>query len=161
MNDNTNSQAVTVIDRMLGFRELARGVKENILAGEIDSLDAMVALKGVKKAVELLEKDAEINESVMSRFDMYNEKTVNLKHASITIKDTGVKYDYTVCNDIVYNELMMELDALNKRIKERQEFLKTLPENGLDVLDHNTGEVYTLYKPLRLASQTLEYKFKK
>ena len=161
MNDNANSQAVTVIDRMLGFRDLARGVKDNILAGEIDGLDAMVALKGVKKAVELLEKDADINDSVMRSFDRYNEKTVNLKHASITIKDTGVKYDYTVCNDKVYNDLMIELDALNKRIKERQEFLKALPEHGLDTYDHDTGELYTLYRPLRLASQTLEYKFKK
>lgn len=161
MNDNASTEAPAIIERMYRLRDLTKGIKENILSGEVDSLDAMIALKGIKKSIETIEKDADVADSVMRRFDHYNEKTVNLRHASITLKDTGVKYDYSVCNDPAYNALMAEMNELKAKIKEREDFLKALPDAGLDVYDHDTGELYTLHKPLRLATQTLEYKFKK
>lgn len=160
MNNKGNMQSVTIIDKMLGFKDIARGIRENILAGEIDSLDAMIALKSIKKAIETIEKDNDVSESVMRHFDMYNEKSVDLRYATVTIKDTGVKYDFSVCNDEEYNNLMAEQEELTARIKDRQEFLKRLPETGLDCFNHDTGEVYTIHRPLRLANQTLEYKFK-
>lgn len=161
MNSDTSQTAPALLERAIGFRDLAKGIRENIISGEVDSLDAMIALKMIKKSIETVEKDTEVSASVMQHFDRYNEKTVELRGASVTIKDAGIKYDFTLCNDQQLNQLMAEKAELDAKIKERQEFLKKLPDAGLDVFNTETGEVYTIFKPLRLASQTLEYKFKK
>jgi hypothetical protein len=55
---------------------------------------------------------------------------------------------------------MMQKESLDKAIKEREEFLKNVPD-GTTVLDDSTGEVFQLYRAVRTATETFAIQFAK
>jgi hypothetical protein len=70
----------------------------------------------------------------------------------------GVKYDYSVCQDAVYNNLKNKLVVLEDEIKAREKFLKTIPSQGLETLIED--EVVTLYPPNKTSTTTISVNLK-
>jgi len=50
---------------------------------------------------------------------------------AFTERETGVRYDYTVCGDAEWEFLTGKIDALAARRKEREAFLRTIPARRL------------------------------
>ena len=71
----------------------------------------------------------------------------------------GVSYDYSVCNDPVYNAYLASLKELQAKMKEREGFLKSVPDNTT-IVDDNTGEIITLHPAVKMAKQSYTIKFK-
>lgn len=74
-------------------------------------------------------------------------KTFELYNAKFQVKEAGHKYDWSVCNDPVINDLLCQQIELDAKIKERTEFLKTVPDAGLLITDEATGETNSVYHP--------------
>ncbi len=70
----------------------------------------------------------------------------------------GVKYDYSVCQDPIYNKLKDELEALQEKIKAREMVLKSLSQEGLQTLIED--EVVTLYPPNKTSTTTISVNLK-
>jgi len=66
----------------------------------------------------------------------------------------NVRYDYTNCNDPLWNDLKEQADLLDKEIKDRERFLKTIPPSGLTITDHRTGEIVTIRPALKTSTTT-------
>lgn len=80
---------------------------------------------------------------------------VTVTGVKIELAETGVKYDFSQCNDYDLNCLLEELERLEVQIKERKDFLKTIPTSGMDVVT-NFGEVLRIYPPSK--SSTSNFK---
>lgn len=77
----------------------------------------------------------------------------------IELAETGIDYDYSNCGDPVIAELLSQQEELKIKIKERQDFLKTVPISGLDtVLDG--GEVVKLYPPSKKSTSSFKVTIK-
>lgn len=108
-----------------------------------------------KSAIDFLtDYNKSIKKEVINDFDRYCEKQVLINGRKVSTKETGVKYDFSKCN---YPELetyevsiKKDTDYLNKL----KEFVKKL-NKPIDVLDEETGEVYTVKPPLKTSTTTI------
>jgi hypothetical protein len=82
-------------------------------------------------------------------------KTFQFMNAKCEQKEVNTKYDFSLCGD----EKLVELEAAAKQaadeLKKRQDFLKTVPLSGLDILNSETGETYKIYPPSKSSTTTL------
>lgn len=84
-----------------------------------------------------------------------NGREFEYHNAKFTIRETGSKYDYSVCQDEELDKLQQQSDELNKKIKARQAFLKNIPDEGTTILDKETGDVKTIYRPNKTSTTSV------
>lgn len=73
----------------------------------------------------------------------------------IELAEVGTKYEYVFCEDDILNDMTIQREALDERIKERQEFLKRLPSEGIDIVNHY-GEVKRIYPPSKSSTSSIK-----
>jgi hypothetical protein len=72
----------------------------------------------------------------------------------IELAEVGTKYDYSNCNDSLLNELEEHKNMLDEKIKERQQFLKALPIEGIEVLQGDLLE--KIYPPNKSSTSSFK-----
>lgn len=118
-------------------------VKEEALSGEYDPLEVLKQLRMAQKAIELLNKDEEIEEAAQKQHAKYGQKTVELTGATITSKEVGVKYEYSACGDTEWERYKSaESNAIENR-KAREKFLQSLTA-PITIVNEETGETETI-----------------
>lgn len=130
-------------------------VIEAVESGNINPLDVQVGLKGFEKISESVMKHPLYKDALMGQASIHG-KSFEYKGAKVEQVESGVKYDYSVCNDAVIDELLLQVDRLNEAVKARQSMLKTIPAKGIEVLNEETGEVATIYPPAKSSTSTLK-----
>jgi hypothetical protein len=86
----------------------------------------------VEKTISEILKDDEIDNHFLREFLLHNgEKTFEVNGAKLSQSETGVKYDYEASGDQIYNDLVKEMESIKEKIKERETFLKVIPESGM------------------------------
>jgi hypothetical protein len=73
----------------------------------------------------------------------------------IELAEVGTKYDYVFCEDDILNDLVISRLALEEQIKERQEFLKHLPSEGIEIISRY-GEVKRIYPPSKSSTSSIK-----
>lgn len=139
------------------LKNAIEAITTEVSSGNYDSLKGLIlALKG-----KTLFTDLEKALRPLANNDYLNklEKGYSIHDVSIEQAATKTEYDYSVCNDSVYNRLVIVADAADAALKERQSFLKAI--NGkLTLVDEDTGEVATIYAPNKLQSDGLKITLK-
>lgn len=121
-------------------------IKEYILSGEEDPLNILIRLKAISKVLDNIFEDSDLKESFLKSANLENQKSFIRNYAKIDIRNNG-KYDYTICQDPFYNELIKEKEDIDLRLKARKSFLSLLKEDFHE-LDMETGEIKcTIYPP--------------
>lgn len=139
--------------------------------GEMDPLKALSGLKAMESLVSTLtdknpktnrhaDKAILLQQHITDAAGVYNEKKFSLYGATFTKTEVGTKYDYSQCNDSKLAELEKAAKDAADALKKRQEFLKTVPVEGLAVTDTDTGETYTVYPPAKSSTSTVSVSFK-
>jgi len=128
------------------------GIIQAVKGGEINPLAVLVQLRAMAQASERILK--EIDHEIMSEAGKYPGSTFEYMGNKITKAEHGTKYDYSVCNDPVLNDLVEQAKVLNEKIKARQERLKaqTTPES---ILDPESGEVVIINPPIKRSKSGL------
>jgi len=122
-------------DRIVSMVEaIIRGVKE----GEINPLDAHIASEILKKASEKIK--SEVEENILQEAEIYPTKEFTYKGITF-VKSSNTKYEFDDPS----------IDEWKKKIKERQELLKTIKE---EIVLPETGE---LLKPAIKKSKSYVY----
>lgn len=137
--------------------QMIDGMKAQIVGGETDPLKAFIALGKIEKAVKAVKDDRGVLECALSEFSKYGSRNYVFGDCEVSQIEAGVKYDFSVSEDIVLNDMYAEMDALKLRIKERETMLKALPDKGMVCPD--TGSF--IYRPVRTGKTTLKLNFKK
>lgn len=68
--------------------------------------------------------------------------------------EVGHSNDFTACGDPVLNELQLKLDEYTKLVKERKEFLKSIPLSGVDIL--NEDELVKVFPPAKSSKSSFK-----
>jgi hypothetical protein len=121
-------------------------IVEMFLGGEQNPVELFLKLKGFQDMIkEALDND-DVKRCIQDESEK-NGKTYTILGVEVT-NSSRKTYKYETCNDSVYNDLI-------NRIKEREKFLKSIPETG--TADPETGEV--IYPPLAIESKFLKTKY--
>lgn len=123
--------------------------KTEILSGTYDPLEIEVYLKAMEETIKAIRSDTEVRDYVLSEADKYG-KAFEYKGAKINIREGGVRYDFSVCNDPVHQSLKEDVNKATASLKEREKMLKALSS---DMADPETGAVIS--PPVKKSTTTI------
>jgi hypothetical protein len=136
------------------IRNLSEEFVEKVLA-EGNPLRAAEGLSAMENFLKEVKDNPLFKDYVREEAAKYPKGFVSTSGAKIECCETGTKYDYSACEDEVINSLNEQLISLKEKISEREKFLKTVPQSGLDVITEN-GEAVKIFPPAK--SSTSSYK---
>jgi len=120
--------------------------------GDIDAKEAAVALDTMAKVLKAAIDD--IDELVLIELGKYAKgERIHVGAIELAPRETGVRYDYSACQDPELDALLVQQYEINERIKERQELLKAI-KAPTTVVDDATGEIVTLHPPRRTSTSS-------
>lgn len=128
---------------------------DEVLSGHRNPLELEVMLKNLEETINAIRKHPEVKEYVREEAEKYSEKTFKAFGVTIT-KTSRTTYDFSGCNDSTWQELKDQEAELKKKVKEREEFLKSV-KPGMNIADSETGEM--LLPPSTSTTDSLTIKF--
>ena len=133
------------------IKETSLALLKDLDEGHIAPLQLAAQLKFVEDVISNVKE--ELRQRVVAEKDKYGKDDMTYHGAKFDIREAGVKYDYSHCEDTIWNELSQQIDTLTEQRKEREAFLKALKEK-LTYVDESTGEIVTLYPPQKKSTTT-------
>lgn len=114
---------------------------------DVNPLDTIVKMHAVGKLVEGVTKNIMVKDAVKAELERYGTKNVKYNGVTFQLKAVSTKYDYSTCNDPIWQRLKNNADIAAAALKEREEFLKMIPLEGFTQVDPLTGEVVQTIRP--------------
>jgi len=140
------------------IKEQSIALLKDLDEGHFSPLHIAAQLKFIEDVITNIKE--EVRQRVVAEKDKYGKDAMTYHGATFDIKEAGVKYDYSHCNDTIWDDLKQQLDTLNQQMKEREAFLKSLKER-LTYVDESTGEIITIYPPQKKSTTTYAITWKK
>jgi len=131
------------------IRDLVSQVCLSIQDGVEDPVKALVIGKKLDELSKIYNES--VRPLIAGKIKLQKGESYKAYDVEIKEEETGVRYDYSYCNDSEWNRLTEEIEPLVLLRKQREEFLKTIRK---EYIDEDTGEI--IQPPLR--SGTLGYK---
>ena len=131
-----------------------RDVINRITEGNEDPEKVLITLKCMEEIIKAITSNKDFKDAVITEATKYGKRHERF-NATLDIRETGVRYDYSKCGDLELLSLYTQLDAINEQIKKREAFIKTIPIEGLEVLQSETGEIITIYPPSKTSTTTV------
>lgn len=126
-----------------GIKDMANKAYLSVMDGDADPIDALIF---IKKGSELFkELDSKIRPVAEGKQIGVDYQKFGVK---ITEGMTGVKYDFSTCNDQEFDTLNEVFEAAKEALDARKEFLKAITK-PLELVDTDTGETYTIHPPVK------------
>jgi len=139
-------------------QEFHEKMREMILEtgyGMFEYLEVLKFFENVNKQVKgdsqaKIPEDKEFIQAVRDELSKYEKgKYTTPRGVRFELAETGATYDFDVCNDPILKQFEQRLLEVQEAIKERKEFLKNIPKGPLTVVDPQTGDVVTIYPPVK------------
>lgn len=140
------------------IKETSLALLNDIDEGHMHPLQVAAQFKFIEDVMTNVKE--ELRQRVIAEQDKYGKQAMTYHGAIFDIKEAGIKYDYSQCQDVIWDDLRKQLDALNEQIKEREAFLKNLKER-FTYIDESTGEIVTLYPPQKKSTTTYQVSWSK
>ena len=113
--------------------DLADGLIQQILNGEINVVKAEIYLKAMENIIDAVRKNRQVKTATMEE-TLKHGKSFEMDGAEIE-NCSRTTYDYSQCGDAVYNNLIAEQERIKEQIKIREAIIKS----GVDA---STGECF-------------------
>ena len=139
---------------------LANEIILPVIEGYVNPIDVYVKAKAIQDALKIVTDDDRVKDLVICEVEKYGNNTT-YNSASLQVKEIVVKYDYSACNDIIYNDIVDNIERLKETLKQREKFLKSISSDGTLIVNEETGEVNRIYSPIKMAAQVISVTFKK
>jgi hypothetical protein len=143
----------TKAERQTFTQSVIKGIEDGIS----DPLKIHIQIKCLEDLIKQLTSNSIYKECLTTEASKYG-KTFEHLNAKFEIKEMGVKYDFGACGCPIMNDLLSQQSELEKAIKERQTFLKSIPAQGLQTLIDD--EVITLYPPTKTSTTSISVTLK-
>ena len=134
--------------------DAANNVAKQIKDGNIDGIKTLIAVNKFSRLCKAI--DSGIRKVAVTSIKIGEKETYEGYGCEINRAETGVKYDYSKCNDEVWDNLDAEIKRLTNEKKEREKFLRSIPDEG--VANPETGEI--IKKPVRTATDNFKITLK-
>lgn len=159
-------------------------IKQQVKDGDLDVIQSWIALKAMSNIVEAsIGSDKGDKELKQIFFDSVEKAIGSTKNytafgATLRIQDTGVRYDFSECNDSMLNALYKIQKDVKEAIDRREKEIKSyFPDGGNRTLGIPSKKVIqesiptlewsddefeeTVYPPIRYAKSSIITTFKK
>lgn len=142
-------------------KEMANAFVSKVTDGNINPIDAVIQMKSISEMINAFLKSGEIKDAVIIECEKYGKgERLCYNGAILQLKETGVNYDFSVCNDPVYSRLIKQRDDIDQQCKEREEYLKAISKPKAEI-DEDSGEVFILNPPSKQSTTSYSITFKK
>lgn len=128
---------------------VAQRMVEAVEEGYIDPIEAFANLAKVELAIKKFKDNEKVRDMAIEAVMRDGKREQG--DVLVEVVESGVRYDFTNCNDAELRDLYTLRSDVEARIKEKEKVLKALPIEGL--ADIHTGEV--LYPPTKSSKTTL------
>jgi hypothetical protein len=133
-------------------------IADNLVYDLLESGDIIKMADTVSK-LEFFIKELKSNDKYIDylrhEVGKFGQSHITSTGTKIELAEVGVKYDYTQCGDLQIFQIMHQIADLENKLKERQNFLKSLPLSGVEVVDEN-AEVIKLYPPSKSSTSSIK-----
>jgi len=137
-------------------QDFAQSVVNNLKEGLSDPLKVHLQVKCMEDLIKQITSHPDYKDLTLDEAAKYG-KSFEMHNAKFEVKEMGVKYDYSNCGDPIYNRLAEELAELEKKVKDRQAFLKAV-QPGTELLIED--EVIVLYPPVKTSTTSITVNLK-
>jgi hypothetical protein len=146
-------------------------VFEQLHEGAIDPLKIHLQIKAMEDIINSLTNADEKKNKEFGLLAKFYKKTLleaaekygkkfQLHNAEFSIKEVGTKYDFSQCGDTVHQNLAKEAEAINLKLKAREDYLKVIPTEGVVVTDEESGETIKIYPPSKSSTTSVAVSLK-
>lgn len=132
---------------------IVQNTLDQLQIGTLSALDIKLRLKFFENIVKEFGKTS-LDKFAREEAEKYGAK-FDLKGAKIELAETGSKYDYSKCNDTVYNDLITEQTILDGKVKDRETFLKAIKDK-LTIVNEDSGEITEIYPPVKSSTSSIK-----
>ena len=142
----------TTKDQRKSFTE---DIVNRLRNGEADPLKVHVQVKAMEEIIKTItDKSEKTNKNFTLAIDYNNMlldaaekngKKFQMFNAEFSVKEVGTVYNWEQCNDPELAELLSIHESTKEKIKQKQDFLKTVPLSGIDIRIND--ELVTVYPP--------------
>jgi hypothetical protein len=133
------------------IKETSLALLNDIDEGFMHPLQVAAQFKFVEDVINNVKE--ELRQRVIAEQTKYGKERMTFHGATFDIKEAGIKYDFSHCEDAIWNDIDKKMQMLTERRKEREAFLKTLKER-FTYVDESTGEIITIYPPQKKSTTT-------
>ena len=119
----------TIADAPITYVEIGNLIhymKQELLSGEYNPLDVELKLKAMEETIKQLRSDEEIRAFVLSEAEKYG-KSFEWRGAKMSIREVGVKYDYSSTGDSEWAILDAQIKEFPRRRKPVRSFFRLFP----------------------------------
>jgi len=141
-------------------RAFVSQVVDNVYEGNTSALQVHYQVKCLEDIIKGITDDKRYKEAVLDDATKHSEKPFDYKHSEVAVREVGTKYDYDSCGDPKYRELKRLFDKAKKDLDERQDYLKTIPAEGVTIVDEETGEICKVHKPIKTSTTSVTIRLK-
>lgn len=168
MNEIATTSVLSLMETTKEQRQsFALDVIERIESGEVNPLKIHCQIKSMESIIELF-NDKKKNPTTAERYhklvldeaSKQGGKSFELHNGKFQIKEAGTVYDWSKTEDLELLELLQQQDVLKEKIKSKQEFLKTVPTDGLLITNETTGDTYKVYPPSKSSTTIVSVSIK-
>jgi hypothetical protein len=131
-------------------------VKARVLETGDGLMEYVEFVKFITKVDEALADDPEYKDLVRTEIAKYGKETfITARGVKFESAETGTKYDYSKTGDVQIVLLEEAAKEAALKLKKRQEFLKTIPVEGVDLVTED-GEVIHVYPPSKSSTSSFK-----
>lgn len=134
-------------------RSFVDGVVNRLLFGEASALNTHIQVKCMEDIIKSILEDKQYKALVLTEAEKYGSKSFEVHNAEVMVKEAGIRYDYSNCNDPVYADLLHAHTHATNLLKDREKFLRGLPGTGIDIITED-GEGIKVYPPTKSSTTT-------
>ncbi len=128
--------------------------------GEVNPLLIQLQLKCMEDIIKQITSNPYYKTALVDEAEKMDGKSFQFHNSKMEIKEAGVKYHFDKTNDFFLNDAEEQLKPLTESIKARQDFLKTIPKEGMEILNEQTGEMVRVYPPYKTSTTTIQVSLK-
>lgn len=142
----------TTKDQRLSF---VMSVVDQLQSGDTDPLKVHLHVKMMEEIIKQLNANTIYKSAILEAAEKYGEKSFSFNNAKVEIKEVGVKYDFSKCEDTILGALYAQQERLDAEIKKRETMLKSVDGKGMLVTDEVTGDTFKVYPPAKTSSTSI------
>lgn len=124
-----------------------------IQQGEVNPLELKLKVRAMESVLETIKPI--LDKAARDEAETFGAKSFERLGAKVELFEAATKYDYSMCNDDEYKDLLVEQEKLKLKIKKREEFLKSI-DGKMTLVIEGTGEVVTVFPPTKSSTSSLK-----
>lgn len=125
---------------------------DDVEQGVTNPLALHIRLTLIEKSFDKV-KEA-IKKQVVAEAEKHNQKSFDHMGCKIEVKEMGVKYDYSGCNDAEWNLTNQAIERRKIFLKQRENFLKSLTKKET-IVNEETGEIIEVFPPIKTSTTSI------